>query len=152
MPGMTGVVYPLPWKVKIFVLTKQQLFSLKRGLGGSIRNKWCIINVKNIKLRQMHMRSLTNVSKVMNAFLMPISTVCVCVCVCYSLSRVWLFVTPRTCQAPLSILKARILEKVAIPFPRGSSQPRDQTWVACIAGRFFAILNTREAPTIYKII
>ena len=28
------------------------------------------------------MRSLTNVSKVMNAFLMPISTVCVCLCVC----------------------------------------------------------------------
>ena len=28
------------------------------------------------------MRSLTNVSEVMNAFLMPISTVSVCVCVC----------------------------------------------------------------------
>ena len=35
------------------------------------------------------------------------------------------------------ILQARILEWVAIPFSRGSSQPRNQTWALCIAGRFF---------------
>ena len=34
-------------------------------------------------------------------------------------------------------LQARILEWVAISFSRGSSRPRDQTWVSCIAGRFF---------------
>jgi len=32
------------------------------------------------------------------------------------------------------ILQARILEWVAIPFSRGSSRPRDQTPVSCIAG------------------
>ena len=37
------------------------------------------------------------------------------------------------------ILQARILEWVAIPFCRGSPQPRDGTWVSCIAGRFFTI-------------
>ena len=31
------------------------------------------------------------------------------------------------------ILQSRILECVAIPFSRGSSQPRDGTWVSCIA-------------------
>ena len=35
------------------------------------------------------------------------------------------------------ILQARILEWVAFPFSRGSSQPRDRTQVFCIAGRFF---------------
>ena len=35
------------------------------------------------------------------------------------------------------ILQARILEWVAFPFSRGSSQPRDQTQVSCTAGRFF---------------
>ena len=30
------------------------------------------------------------------------------------------------------ILLARVLEWVAIPFSRGSSQPRDWTWVSCI--------------------
>ena len=35
------------------------------------------------------------------------------------------------------IFQARILEWVAISFSRGSSQPRDQTHVSCIAGRFF---------------
>ena len=44
------------------------------------------------------------------------------------------------------ILQVRILEWVAIPFFRGSSGPRDWTWVSCIAGRFFIIWATREAP------
>ena len=35
------------------------------------------------------------------------------------------------------ILQARILEWVAIPFSRGSSQPRDRTQVSYIAGGFF---------------
>ena len=35
------------------------------------------------------------------------------------------------------ILQARILEWVAFPSSRGSSQPRDQTQVSHIAGRFF---------------
>ena len=34
------------------------------------------------------------------------------------------------------ILQARILEWVVIPFSRGSSRPRDQTWVSCKADRF----------------
>ena len=42
-------------------------------------------------------------------------------------------------------LSPRILEWVAIPFSRGSSQPRNQTQVSCIAGRFFIIWVTREA-------
>ena len=35
------------------------------------------------------------------------------------------------------ILQARIVEWVVFPFSRGSSQPRDQTQVARIAGGFF---------------
>ena len=35
------------------------------------------------------------------------------------------------------ILQARILKGVAFPFFRGSSHPRGQTQVSCIAGRFF---------------
>ena len=43
------------------------------------------------------------------------------------------------------IFQARILEWVAIPFSRGSSQPRDRTQVSCIAGGFFTSWATREA-------
>ena len=43
------------------------------------------------------------------------------------------------------ILQARILEWVAMPFSRGSSQSRDRTQVSCIAGGFFSIWTTREA-------
>ena len=42
------------------------------------------------------------------------------------------------------ILQARILEGVAIPFSRESSQPRDQTQVSRIAGGFFTSWVTRE--------
>ena len=43
------------------------------------------------------------------------------------------------------ILQARKPEWVAFPFSRGSSQPRDQTQVCHIAGRFFTSWATREA-------
>ena len=61
------------------------------------------------------------------------------------------FETPRTvaCQAPLSrILQARILEWVAMPFSRGSSQPRSWTCISCvkcIESGFFIHWATGEA-------
>ena len=48
------------------------------------------------------------------------------------------------------ILQARILEWVAFPFSRGSSQPpRDQTEVFYIASRFFTSWATRKAWCVY---
>ena len=38
-----------------------------------------------------------------------------------------------------TILQVRILEWVAVPFSRGSSQPEDQTQVSRIASGFFTI-------------
>ena len=43
------------------------------------------------------------------------------------------------------ILQDRILEWVAVPFSRGSSQPRDRTLASRIAGRFFTSWATGEA-------
>ena len=43
------------------------------------------------------------------------------------------------------ILQARILEWVAFPFSRGSSQPRDRIQVSSMAGGFFTSWTTREA-------
>ena len=58
--------------------------------------------------------------------------------VCYSMD----------CTPPGSsvhrISQARILKWVAISFSRGSSPPRDQTWVSRIASRFFTIWPTRD--------
>ena len=48
-------------------------------------------------------------------------------------------------DSSVQILQARILEWVAIPFSRGSSQPRGQSRVYCIAGRFFTVRATRKA-------
>ena len=70
-------------------------------------------------------------------------------CCTWSLSCVWLFAASVDHSPPGTsvhgILQARILEWVTIPFSRGSSQPRDQTHVSHIAGKFFTIWDTREA-------
>ena len=76
--------------------------------------------------------------------------VCVCVRVCVHIDIFLLYVSSevKVTQSCLTlcdpmdytahgILQARILEWVAFPFSRGSSQPRDQTQVSCIAARFF---------------
>ena len=53
---------------------------------------------------------------------------------------------PMACSLPGTsvhgFLQAWILEWVAMPSSRGSSWPRDRTWVSCTAGRFF----TAEPP------
>ena len=84
--------------------------------------------------------------------LFSISTFSVCVCVCARVSQSCpTLCDPMDCSPPHSsiqgILQARILEWVAIPFSKGSSQPRDRTWVSCIAGRFFTVWAPREAHT-----
>ena len=40
--------------------------------------------------------------------------------------------------------RPRILEWVADPFSRGTSQPRNRIGISCIAGKFFIIWATRE--------
>ena len=60
----------------------------------------------------------------------------------YTMVRVTVAQSCPTLRNPLNytvhgILQVRILESVAFPFSRGSSQPRDQTQVSHIAGRFF---------------
>ena len=43
------------------------------------------------------------------------------------------------------IFQARVLEWITISFSRGSSRPRNRTWVSRIAGRRFTVWATREA-------
>ena len=56
---------------------------------------------------------------------------------------------PMDCSLPGSsvhgIFQARILEWVAISFSRGSSRPRDWTWVSRVVGRCFTVWATSEA-------
>ena len=73
-----------------------------------------------------------------------------CVCLCAeSLQSCQTLFDPMDCSPPDSsvpgILQARILERVAMPFSRISSWPRDQIWVSCTEGRFFTIWTTKEA-------
>ena len=82
------------------------------------------------------------------------TAVCVCVHVCVSHSVVSDSLH-MDCSPPgpsvHGILQARTLEWVAVSFSERSSRPRDRTWVSCIAGRFFTIWATREAPVVYIV-
>ena len=74
----------------------------------------------------------------------PLEVVSVCAFVCAQSIHLWSTLwNPMDCSPPDSsvhgILQARILEWVAMPFSRGSSQSRDQTWVSHTAGRFFTV-------------
>ena len=66
-----------------------------------------------------------------------------------SLNHVWLFATSWTVYGH-GILQARILEWVAFPFSRGSSQPRKRTGVSCIAGGFFTSWATWESQWLLR--
>ena len=61
---------------------------------------------------------------------------------------------PMDCGLPGSpvhgIYQARILEWVAFPFSRGSSQSKDQTHISCIAGGFFTIWATKTPGTVSR--
>ena len=74
---------------------------------------------------------------------------CVCVCVCVWITQLCpALCDPMNCSLPgFSVhgtLQARILEWIAIPFSRGSSQPRDRTLVSC---RFFTVWATGKSSS-----
>ena len=74
---------------------------------------------------------------------------------CSSLSRVWLC-DPTDCSPPGSfvcgILQARLLEWIAILCSRGSSPPRDRSWVSLIAGRFFTLWATGKTGVNWPLV
>ena len=74
-----------------------------------------------------------------------------CVCVCFSHSAVSDSVWPMDCSLPGSSIHGifhshGILEWMALFFSRGSSQPRDWTWISSTAGRLYHLSRqgTRE--------
>ena len=67
----------------------------------------------------------------------PLPSPCLVTQLCPTLCFLW--------TVARGILKARILEWVAMPSSRGSSQSRDQTRVSHTAGGFFTRRATREA-------
>ena len=109
-----------------------QIFMLKTVIKEDL-NKW-----RNITCSWME----DNTVKVSNT--PQIDTLCVLVAQsCPTLCH------PMDCSPPGSsiygIFQVRILERVAMPSSRGSSQLRDRIQVSCTAGRFFTIWATRAA-------
>ena len=86
----------------------------------------CVLELKNVQMREEGVPSRLGM--------------CVCVCVSHS---VVILCDRMDCSPSGSfvhgIFQATALEWVAIIVSGGSSQPRDQIQVSCIAGRFFII-------------
>ena len=79
-----------------------------------------------------------------------------CSCRCLAAQMFPTLCRPMDCSPPGSsvhgILQARILEWLAIPLSRGSSQTRDRSQVSCIAGRFSTVWATRNPSIMITII
>ena len=117
------VIYPSWKKIRLLLVT--------------IWGPWIKVNRKEIARVNINILVMSKLSGQECAVLCLVTQLCLTLCDLMDCS----------CQAPLSmgILQVRILEWLAMPFSRESSQPRDQTQVLCIAGRFFTIWATREA-------
>ena len=63
---------------------------------------------------------------------------------------------PMDCSPPHSsvhgILQVRIQEWVAMPSSRGSSRPRDQTWISCIAEILYHLSHQGSPPSLVEIV
>ena len=68
-----------------------------------------------------------------------------CTCVCLKASTI-----KKKVEVAQLCLQARILEWVAFPFSKGSSQPRDRTQVSCLQGGFFTSWAAREAQELWS--
>ena len=66
------------------------------------------------------------------------------------LSSCWGFSAFGCVVSPHSHASTRILEWIAFPYSRGSSWPRNQTRVSCIAGRFFTNWAIRDALSLKR--
>ena len=73
---------------------------------------------------------------------------------CYLVAKLCLTLcNPMDCSLPgssdLGILQAKLLEWVAIPFSKGCSQPRNQTWIFCVFCTGKRILYHWSTRTLY---
>ena len=125
------------WDAYLKIITQRRLMGA--------RLQWREKRTSNSNVNPQEQRKRTiNSSKKANITSSIHTRVCVCVCVYGSHSIICVrLCDPMDCSLPGSpvhgILQARIVEWVVIPFSRGSSQPRNWTWVSHLAGRFFTI-------------
>ena len=121
----------MPWRRKWLVTPVSLLGYSSILVHGEFHGQRCLVGYslwghKELNMTEQLMLSLSLWREVKVAQLCPI------------------LCNPMNCIVP-GILWARILEWAAFPFSRGSSQPRDQTQVSCIAGGFLISWATREA-------
>ena len=119
------------WKVNICEAMTIKIFIIKTFI------KWLLMSWKILQILEIGKRDLW-VSSQWSTVLCLVAQLCQTLC------------DPMDRSPPYSsvhgTLQAGILEWVAIPSSRGSSQPRDQSQVSCIADRFFTSWATRKAP------
>ena len=143
-------------KEKSKVLFKLHCMVNRNKHSNSIFDSDCTIQVNEISIKTL--KGINSSSGGKKAYLTwkyyftPIHFIMVLACVRLVVQLYLTLCDPVDCSLPgplsLVILQARILKWVAMPFSRGSSQPRDRAQVSHIAGRFFTIWATREALTV----
>ena len=98
--------------------------------------------------------NLISVANSISIWFMEVILKCCC-CYCLATQQCLTLCRPHRLYHPGStvhgISQARTLEWVDIPFSRGSSRPKDGTWVSSVAGGFFTIWATRGAHRYHTV-
>ena len=129
--GFRGRTYVYPWLIHVDVWQKPTQYCkaiiLQLKINIILKNTWIVLPFPHYlpnAVASQRDKALNNAAKSLQS----------CLTLC----------DPMDCSPPGSsvhgILQARTLEWVAIPFSRGSSQPRDRTQISfssCTASRFF---------------
>ena len=135
-PQWDTTSYPLEWALSKSKQKNKHWYGCKEI--GTFVHCWC-----SCKMVQLLWKTLWWLLKKLNVELL-----CVCVCMCTRTCACMLSqsLSPTLCDpgdysppgsSVLGILQARILEWAAMLFSRGSSWPKDQTWISGIAERSY---------------
>ena len=133
----------------MFCLLPPPLFSCRQVISRTSNSGFCFQVKKEVKQEpSLVQKQAKEFLSITNS-----SSLCCYMCVCSVAQLCQILCYLIDCSPPgpsvHRIPQARKLEWVAIPFSRGSCQPRDWTWVSCAAGKFFTIWTIKEAPLVY---
>ena len=125
----------------IITIKFRQSSNLKSPL---LFSKVCLLKKRAVALELTHIHLVPTLCRALCKVLLgAVSSVVLVAQLCL------IFCNFTDCSSPGSfvhgIFQARTLEWIAIPFSRGSSQPRDWTRVSCIAGGLFTNWATGES-------
>ena len=131
---------------------KQGLQNVANAMGWVIQMSWqyqrqCRLSPCSLDLKSLPIRTALHVTKCSGVW----GSVCVCVSHSVMSDSLWPYgLWPTRLLCPWNS-PSKNTGVGSVPFSRGSSLPRDRTWVSSIAGRFFTVWATCNPGILFRL-